>query len=99
MNIAKTVTGEEIILAVEGRVDTVNSKELEDAIIDAFRSTRNLVLDFEKVTYIASAGLRALLLGHKTAVSKSGVMELVHVGEGVMDVLRITGFHTTFHIR
>lgn len=98
MNITKTATGEEITLAVEGRVDSVNSRELENAIISAFRSTRNLVLDFGKVTYIASAGLRALLLGHKTAVSKSGVMKLIHVGEDVMDVLRITGFHTTFHI-
>ena len=98
MNITKTVAGEEIILAVEGRVDTVNSRELEEAIITAFRSTKNLVLDFGKVTYIASAGLRALLLGYKTAVSKSGAMKLIHVGEEVMDVLRITGFHTTFHI-
>lgn len=98
MNITKTVRGEEIILAVEGRVDTVNSKELENAIISAFQSTKSLVLDFEKVTYIASAGLRALLLGHKTAVSKSGMMKLIHVGEDVMDVLQITGFHTTFHI-
>lgn len=98
MKITKTATGEETILAVEGRVDSINSKELESAIISAFQSTPNLVLDFEKVTYIASAGLRALLLGHKTAVSKSGVMRLVHVGEDVMDVLRMTGFHATFHI-
>lgn len=98
MNIRKTVTGEGILLEVEGRVDTVNSKDLEDAIISAFRSAKNLVLDFEKVTYIASAGLRALLLGHKTAVSKAGEMKLIHVGDDVMDVLRITGFHSTFHI-
>lgn len=98
MNIVKTVNGEETVLAVEGRIDATNSRELQDAIISAFQSARNLVVDFEKVTYIASAGLRALLLGHKTAVSKSGVMKLTHVNEDVMEVLRMTGFQSALHI-
>lgn len=98
MNIAKAVNGEEIILAVEGKIDATNSRELEDAIISAFQSARNLVLDFGKVSYIASAGLRALLLGHKTAVSKSGMMKLVHVNDNVMEVLRMTGFQSALHI-
>lgn len=98
MNIVKTVNGEETVLAVEGRIDATNSRELQDAIIGAFQSARNLVVDFEKVTYIASAGLRALLLGHKTAVSKSGVMKLTHVNEDVMEVLRMTGFQSALHI-
>lgn len=98
MNIVKTVNGEETVLAVEGRIDATNSRELQDAIIGAFQSARNLVVDFEKVTYIASAGLRALLLGHKTAVSKSGIMKLTHVNEDVMEVLRMTGFQSALHI-
>lgn len=98
MNIVKTVNGEETVLAVEGRIDAINSRELQDAIIGAFQSARNLVVDFEKVTYIASAGLRALLLGHKTAVSKSGIMKLTHVNEDVMEVLRMTGFQSALHI-
>lgn len=98
MNIVKTVNGEETVLAVEGRIDATNSRELQDAIISAFQSARNLVVDFEKVTYIASAGLRALLLGHKTAVSKSGIMKLTHVNEDVMEVLRMTGFQSALHI-
>lgn len=98
MKIARTVSEEGTILMVEGRIDATNSKELQDAIIGAFQSTKNLVVDFEKVGYIASAGLRALLLGHKTAVSKSGMMKLIHVGEDVMDVLRMTGFDSALHI-
>lgn len=98
MKIARTVNEEDTILMVEGRIDATNSKELQDAIISAFQSTKNLVVDFEKVEYIASAGLRALLLGHKTAVSKSGMMKLIHVGEDVMNVLRMTGFDSALHI-
>lgn len=98
MNIVKRVNEEETILAVEGRIDATNSKELQDAIIGAFQSTKNLAVDFEKVVYIASAGLRALLLGQKTAISKSGMMKLIHVCDDVMDVLRITGFDSALHI-
>lgn len=98
MNIIKTVNGEETVLEVEGRVDAISSGELQNAIISSFQTTRNLVIDFEKVAYVASAGLRALLLGHKTAVSKSGIMKLIHVNENVMEVLRITGFESALHI-
>lgn len=99
MKIAKTVNEEETILTVEGRVDAISSKELQDAIIGAFQSTKNLVVDFKKVEYIVSAGLRALLLGQKTAISKSGMMKLIHVGDVVMDVFRMTGFDSVLHIK
>lgn len=98
MNIVKTVNGDETTLAVEGRIDATNSKELQDAIISSFQTAKNLVIDFEKVAYIASAGLRAMLLGHKTAVSKAGVMKLIHVNDDVMEVLRMTGFQSALHI-
>lgn len=98
MNITKTVNGEEMILAVDGKIDATTSQELQDAIISAFQSTKNLVVDFKNVAYIASAGLRALLLGQKTAISKSGMMKLIHVGEDVMEVLRMTGFDSALHI-
>ncbi len=98
MNIVKTVNEEATILSVEGRIDAMNSKDLQEAIIGAFQSAKNVVVDFENVVYIASAGLRALLLGQKTAVSKSGMMKLIHVGGDVMEVLRMTGFQTALHI-
>ena len=98
MNIVKTVNEEATILSVEGRIDAMNSKDLQEAIIGAFQSAKNVVVDFENVVYIASAGLRALLLGQKTVVSKSGMMKLIHVGGDVMEVLRMTGFQSALHI-
>lgn len=92
MNIERTENGEEIILTVEGRVDANTSRELQDAIITAFQGSNKLVVDFAKVEYVASAGLRALLLGQKTAASKAGYMKLLHVAEAVMEVLNMTGF-------
>lgn len=49
-------------------------------------------LDFQKVAYIASAGLRALMIGQKTANAKGGQMLLKNVGDMVMEVFEMTGF-------
>ena len=38
MNIVKTVNEEATILSVEGRIDAMNSKDLQVAIIGAFQS-------------------------------------------------------------
>lgn len=98
MNIEKKVNGEEITLGVEGRITAANSGELQEEIISSFQTSKNIVIDFENVEYIASAGLRALLLGHKTALSKSGIMKLVHVNDSVMEVLQMTGFASALNI-
>jgi anti-anti-sigma factor len=92
MTIETKTLGDETILSVEGRVDATTSNDLQNEIISTFQNTNKVVIDFEKVSYISSAGLRALLLGHKTAASKSGYMKLVKVDDNVMEVLEMTGF-------
>jgi len=92
MTIDKNVNGSEITLVVEGRVDTNTSAELQKAILEAFQSAKLVKLDLEKVDYVSSAGLRAFLLGQKTAGSKGAVMELHHVAPTVKSVLDSVGF-------
>jgi anti-anti-sigma factor len=92
MRIEKEDIDGEIIICVIGRVDSITSIDLQNEIIGTFQDTNKVVLDFKDVLYISSAGIRALLLGHKTAISKSGYMKLRNVGESVMDVLVSTGF-------
>lgn len=81
-----------IELNVEGRVDTNTSPQLQQGILQAFQKGNTVVINLEKVDYVSSSGLRALLIGQKTASSKGGVMKLTNVCEGVMKVLNITGF-------
>ena len=50
-----------------------------------------LVLDFEKLEYISSAGLRVLLSAQKV-MSRQGSMRLIHVNEAVMEIFEVTGF-------
>ena len=50
-----------------------------------------LILDFSKLDYISSAGLRVLLSAHK-AMQKKGYMKIVHVNDLVQEVFDVTGF-------
>lgn len=92
MNVTSIKMDDGILLKIEGRVDTLTSPHLQDEILGAFKKTGNLVLDFEEVDYVSSAGLRALLIGEKTAKGKHGMMKLVHVAAPVRSVFDITGF-------
>lgn len=93
MNIVTSDCKDHMRLIVEGRVDTVTSPQLQQAILNAFQLRNDVVVDFVNVPIISSAGLRALLIGQKTAESKGGTMKLVNVNESVFDVLKMTGFH------
>lgn len=92
MNVIVTDCESYVRLIVEGRVDTNTSPQLQQAILNAFQKNKDVVVDFLNVPYISSAGLRALLIGQKTAASKGGSMKLTNVSETVMDILNMTGF-------
>ncbi|MDR1322143.1 MAG: STAS domain-containing protein [Gracilibacteraceae bacterium] len=88
-----------IVLAVDGRVDTNTSPQLQSSILAALQTAEHVTVDFAKVPYLSSAGLRALLLGHKQAVSKGAVLELACPTEFVTSVLTSVGFDKVLHIR
>ena len=99
MTITKNMNGDAAILNVEGRVDTNTSPELQKAILAAFQGAKKLTLDLAGVQYISSAGLRALLIGQKTAASKGGSMELVNVQPTVKTILDSVGFSKILTLR
>jgi anti-anti-sigma factor len=99
MTITKNQSGDAVTLLVEGRVDTNTSPELQEAILEAFQGAKKLTLDLEKVLYVSSAGLRAFLIGQKTAASKGAAMELTHVAPAVKTVLDSVGFSKILTIR
>ncbi|MCI5934005.1 MAG: STAS domain-containing protein [Lachnospiraceae bacterium] len=98
MNISETRSGDVIQIKIDGRVDTTTSPQLQNAILLAFQKGNKLVLDFSDVEYVSSAGLRALLIGQKTANSKGGSMTLLHVADAVLQVFKMSGFSGILHI-
>ena len=98
MNISETRSGDVIQIKIDGRVDITTSPQLQNAILLAFQKGNKLVLDFSDVEYVSSAGLRALLIGQKTANSKGGSMTLLHVADAVLQVFKMSGFSGILHI-
>ncbi len=91
MTITTTANGNALTVAVEGRLDTMTSPELEAELGKLLPGADSLVMDFSKLDYISSAGLRVLLSAHKTMVKKGG-MVVTNVNEVVQEVLEVTGF-------
>ena len=91
LNIAKKEENDTLYLALEGRLDTTTAPQLERTLKTALDSADKLVLDFEKLEYISSAGLRVLLSAQKI-MGKKGGMTLTHVSEVLMEIFEVTGF-------
>ena len=91
MIINKTKDGTRMTVALEGRLDTTTAPDLEQSLKDELAGLTELTLDFEKLDYISSAGLRVLLSTQKI-ISKQGTMVVTHVNEMVMEVFEVTGF-------
>ena len=91
MTIARTTDGTTLTIAVKGKLDTMTAPELEAELNQSLTGAESLTLDFSKLDYISSAGLRVLLSAHK-AMSAKGGMKVTNVNEIVQEVFEVTGF-------
>ena len=89
--INKSIEGGKALFSLEGRLDTVTAPDLEKELKDSLDGVTELQLDFEKLEYISSAGLRVLLAAQKI-MSKQGEMTLTHVNETIMEIFEVSGF-------
>ena len=90
LNIVNTAEAGKATLALEGRLDTVT--ELEAELKGILDGASELTLDFEKLEYVSSAGLRVLLSAQKAINKKNGIMKIVHVNDVISEVFEVTGF-------
>ncbi|MBR6922148.1 MAG: STAS domain-containing protein [Clostridia bacterium] len=91
LNITKNEENNALTLSLEGRLDTVTAPQLEEEIATSIEGVTLLVLDFEKLEYISSAGLRVLLSAQKK-MKNQGEMKVVRVNETINEVFEMTGF-------
>ena len=91
MNIIKNKDGSKLTLALEGRLDTTTAPQLEAELKASMDGVTELDMDFEKLEYLSSAGLRVLLAAQKV-MNKQGSMVIRHVNETIHEVFEVTGF-------
>ena len=91
MTIEKKLDGSVLDIALQGRLDTTTSPQLENELKTALDGITELIFDLAGLEYISSAGLRVLLSAQKT-MNKQGSMTIRNVNSDVMDVFDVTGF-------
>lgn len=97
LNIKKTQDGSKLTFALEGRLDTMTSPDLEAAIKESIDGVTELVFDFTDLAYVSSAGLRVLLSAQKTMNAK-GSMVVKNVSEEIQEIFDVTGFSDILNI-
>lgn len=87
------------VVSVAGRLDAVTAPAFEQqvrALIEG--GERGLVVDFEHLEYISSAGLRALLMMAKLLQARGGQTCFAAVGTTVQAVFDMSGFNSLFRM-
>ena len=90
MKIDKINEGSNIIINLEGRLDTNTAPELEKEL-SSLDGIQNLIFDFKNLEYISSAGLRIILNSQKV-MNKQGSMIIKNARDIIKDIFEIAGF-------
>lgn len=93
MQIKNELVSEIMVVHVQGRVDSLTALDFEKQVSHLLDlQPEPMVLDFERVEYISSAGLRSLLLIAKKANETNRQVGIYALNENILDIIRITGF-------
>ena len=92
LTIDKTIDNKNGLFKLGGRLDTNTSRDLSAAFEETLPQLDTLTLDFEKLDYISSAGLRVILFAINTMEDKSQKVKVLHANDSIVEVLEITGF-------
>ena len=100
MHVSQERYGDTLVLTPIGRVDNSTTDRLKsglDAYIDSSRAGGNrLVLDFSKVDYISSVGLRVLMLAGKEIREQGGSIVVAALQPVVREIFEISRFNLVF---
>ena len=91
MKITKQLNNKELVLLLEGELNSVTAPEFEAVIKNDLDNVEKLVIDCDKLSYLSSAGLRVPLVAQKI-MSKNGKMTIRKVNKDVMEIFALTGF-------
>ena len=97
MNIKQQKSDGKLTVFIEGRIDTTTSPALLEYLQKEMVGIKELVLDFAKVEYISSAGLRVILFAQKT-MNSQGTMVVCNVNEDIMEIFELTCFNEVITI-
>ncbi len=76
---------------LSGRIDFAGAQAIDAPMKAVASSSKSVVIDLSAVDFIASMGLRILIMCAKTIHSRSGRVVLLGAKKGVADVIHMSG--------
>ena len=92
MEISERREGDSVILCPSGRIDNDTSAAFQSALLGALTTAKNILVDLEKVEYVSSAGLRALLVASKQVKAAQGKIGVTSLQPVVKEIFAISRF-------
>ena len=93
LNVEKKLENGALFIALEGELDTLSSPDFEAELEPLLADAESLTLDFEKLEYISSAGLRVLLSAEQHMEEKGAEqVKVIHMNDTIRNIFDITGF-------
>lgn len=90
---------DKFLVTLEGELDTAAAAEVNEKLQSLYASnSKDVVIDCEKLEYIASSGLRILVSIVKGAKASGSKVVLSNVNDDIKDVLKMTGFTSLFEM-
>ena len=90
MVITKVKDAAALTLKLDGRLDAMTAPQLEEELNKSLEGVTDLTLDFAKLEYISSAGLRVIIIAYGLMHDK-GSLKIINANETVQDAFRMTG--------
>jgi anti-sigma B factor antagonist len=87
------------LVVVSGQIDSANAPDLEEFLLDLIQAgKRNLVLNLKEVTFMSSAGLKAMLSAQVKTRRKvpPGSIVISELNPQLKGTLELVGFHHLF---
>lgn len=98
MQIKTNNDGRKATIFLEGKLTVQTAPDLSSALEGLGEGVNDLVIDLAKTEYIASAGLRVLVMADKMMSGRKGSLRLVHPNDGVIEIFEMTGLSGAFEI-
>lgn len=80
-------------VALDGRFDIQGAQEVDSRFVELADSSRAMIVNLSKVSFIASLGVRTLMLSAKSLIRRGSELVVYGASENVDKVLRGTGFN------
>ena len=99
MQITQQTRGQVTVFQIEGRLDSNTSPKFEEAVFSTIQDgSKQIIIDFQSLEYISSAGLRVILKATKSLKQSDGKLVLCAMQDYVREVFEISGFDTLLPI-